>query len=222
MADILGLDEAVQALERLGQNAPKALADAVNHTSNQSRIALRHEMQSVFASPTPFTLNAIGVDAARPVGDPEGAVFVKDIASGRNNAPTDWFEPQVFGGERKHKASERTLHSLGVLPAGMYTVPGKGARLDSYGNMSRGQITQILASLQRSKNGSTGEKYFVIRRGARPIGVALRTGKSLEIVLVFTRQPSYSARLDYSTVVEQVADDNLLTNIDGAVVKLLS
>lgn len=223
MADVTGIAEAMQVLERLGKEAPKALADAINHTSNQSRIALRQEMQSVFASPTPFTLNSIAVEAARPVGDPEGAVFVKDMAGGKNSAPTDWLEPQVFGGGRKQKASERTLQSLGILPAGMYTSPGKGARRDAYGNMSRGHIVQILASLKRSRDGiKKDEQYFVMRRGAEPIGIAQRVGSSVQVVLAFTREPSYSERLSYGAVVAQVADENLLTNIDTAVVKLLS
>ena len=222
MADVTGLDEVLQVLDRLGNDAPKALADAINHTSNQSRIALKQEIQSVFASPTPFTLNAIAVDAARPVGDPEGSVFVKDMAGGKNKAPTDWLGPQVFGGERNQKASEKTLHALGVLPAGMYTVPGKGARKDSYGNISLGHIRQILTSLKRTKNGSKGEEYFVIHRGKSPIGIAQRVGKSAQVVLAFTKQPNYTERLDYSAVVERVADENLISNIDAAVVKLLS
>lgn len=222
MADITGFDEIAGVLDRLGKDAPKALADAINHTSNQARQALRQEMQSVFASPTPFTLNAIAVDIARPSGDPEGSVFVKDTTSGRNNAPVDWFKPQVFGGERGQKASERTLHALGVLPAGMYTVPGKAARRDSYGNMSRGQIVEIIASLKRSKGGAKDEQYFVIRRGSDAIGIAQRVGKSVQVVIAFTKEPNYNGRLKYDEVVERVADENLETNIDKAVLKLLS
>lgn len=222
MADVTGFAEIADVLDRLGKDAPKALADAINHTSNQARIALREEMQSVFVSPTPFTLNAIAVDIARPRGDPEGSVFVKDTSSGKNNAPTEWFKPQVFGGERVQKASERTLHSLGVLPAGMYTVPAKAARRDSYGNMSRGQIVEIIASLKRSKDGAKDEKYFVIRRGSNPIGIAQRAGRTVQVVIAFTKEPNYTSQLDYSDVVMRVADENLEANIDKAVVKLLS
>lgn len=230
MADVTGLDELLQVLDRLGKEAPKALADAINHTSNQSRIALKQEMQFVFTSPTPFTLNAIAVDVAKPVGDPEGAVFVKDMAGGKNQSPTDWLEPQVFGGERKLKDSEEKLRALGVLPAGMYTVPGKGAKIDAYGNMANSHIIQILWGMRRlkthgrSRRHSEGDRepFFILHRGGIPIGIAERTGKSIKVVLVFTSKPSYSKRLDYSAVVERVADENLLTNIDAAVVKLLS
>ena len=222
MADITGIDEIAGVLERLGKDAPKALADAINHTSNQARQALRQEMQSVFVSPTPFTLNAIAVDVARPSGDPEGSVFVKDTARNGSNTPVDWLKPQVFGGERAQKASERTLHALGVLPAGMYTVPGKAARRDSYGNMSRGQIIEMIASLRRSKNGAKDEKYFVIRRGLDAIGIAQRAGKSVQVVVAFTKEPNYNSKLKYDEVVERVADENLEANVDKAVIRLLS
>lgn len=230
MADLSGFNEAVQVLDRLGKDAPKALADAINHTSNQSRIALCQEMQSVFASPTPFTLSAVAVQAAKPVGDPEGAVFVKDVSNSRNNAPTDWLEPQVDGGDRKLKDSEDKLRKMGVLPAGMYTVPGKGARMDQYGNMSKGHIIQILWGMRRagehgrSRRHSSADKepFFVIHKNKRPIGIAERVGSSIKIVLVFTSKPAYSKRLDYSVVVERVADENLVSNIDQAVSKLLA
>lgn len=222
MADITGIDEIAGVLERLGKDAPKALADAINHTSNQARQALRQEMQSVFVSPTPFTLNAIAVDVARPSGDPEGSVFVKDTARNGSNTPVDWLKPQVLGGERAQKASERTLHALGALPAGMYTVPGKAARRDSYGNMSRGQIIEMIASLRRSKNGAKDEKYFVIRRGLDAIGIAQRVGKSVQVVVAFTKEPNYNSKLKYDEVVERVADENLEANVDKAVIRLLS
>lgn len=230
MTDITGFDEIAGVLDRLGKGAPKALSDAINHTSNQARQALRHEMQSVFASPTPFTLNAIAVDLARPISDPEGSVFVKDLAGRRNNAPTDWLEPQVDGGDRKLKDSEDKLRKMGVLPAGMYTVPGKGARMDQYGNMSKGHIIQILWGMRRagehgrSRRHSSADKepFFVIHKNKRPIGIAERVGSSIKIVLVFTSKPAYSKRLDYSAVVERVADENLVSNIDQAVSKLLA
>ena len=34
------------------------------------------------------------------------------------------------------------------MPRGWYAVPGAGARLDAYGNISRGQIVQILSQLR--------------------------------------------------------------------------
>lgn len=224
-----GIDEAIAAVGRLGKSAPAALSDAINHTSNQSRIALQEQAASVFESPTRFTTNAFAVQPAKPGSDVTGSVFVKDAKAG-NHAPEDWFEPQVFGGERKLKDSERKLQQMGILPAGMYTVPGRGARLDAYGNMSRQHIIQVLWGMRRltthgrsRRYGDKGrEPFFVIRRNGKAIGIAEREGRSVKVVLAFTRQPAYAARFDFHAVVEKVADDNLLANIDQAIAKSLA
>ena len=62
-----GLDDALVALAKLGDGlAPRALADALNHTANQARQALKAEMASVFDRPTPWALNSIRILAAKP------------------------------------------------------------------------------------------------------------------------------------------------------------
>ena len=48
----------------------------------------------------------------------------KDGAS-KGFAPEDWFKPQVRAGSSKR--SEDMLRTAGILPAGMFVVPGKGA-----------------------------------------------------------------------------------------------
>ncbi|WP_240931796.1 hypothetical protein [Azotobacter chroococcum] len=106
-----GLDEAFAALDRLAGDLPRrALADALNHTANQARIALRAEMESVFDRPTPFTLNALRIFNARP-DSLEAAIWVKDDKdnNAKGQAPEDWVAPQVFGGPRVDKKSEMLL-----------------------------------------------------------------------------------------------------------------
>ncbi|MBC7598731.1 MAG: hypothetical protein H7238_06885 [Polaromonas sp.] len=52
--------------------------------------------------------------------------------------------PHVYGGQRRFKAVEARLFSMGLLPAGFNAVPGAAASVDANGNMSRGQISQLL------------------------------------------------------------------------------
>ena len=239
-ADIDGLSEAIAAMERLSGDRPAAaLADALNHTANQARIALRAEINSVFNSPTPFTLNAVRVLHAKP-NTLDEAFFVKDEKDGASKgfAPEDWFRPQVEGGPRTVKRSEDMLRSAGILPSGMFIAPGKGARLDRYGNLSRGHMNQILSGLmaaedrsgasanatrsKRSMRKGNAAAFFVMRnKSGKAFGVGERRGQSLSVVLAFVKQPQYSQRLDFHGVVEQVADSNLENNIDLAVTKLL-
>lgn len=239
-ATIDGLSEAIAAMENLAGDKPAAaLADALNHTANQARIALRSEISSVFDRPTPFTLNAVRILHARPK-TLDAAVFVKDEKDGASKgfAPEDWFRPQVEGGRRTAKRSEDMLRNAGILPSGMFVVPGKGARLDRYGNLSRGHMNQILSGLMAAEDRSgasanaTRSKrsmrkghalaFFIMRdKSGTATGIGERRGKSMAVVLAFVSQPQYTQRLDFYAVVDKVADDNLEMNIDLAVTKLL-
>nr|WP_305846130.1 hypothetical protein [Pseudomonas aeruginosa] len=126
-----------------------------------------------------------------------------------------------------------------ILPAGSFVVPAEGARLDQYGNMSRGQMIQILSGLgaleyragfkgnatQSARSLAKGHQlaYFVMRRGRRPIGIAERRGRTLTMVLAFVRQPQYRVRFQFHEVVRRVAEDDarIEANIERALAKAL-
>jgi len=235
-----GLDEALDSLKQLsGPGAQRALALALNKMAEDAIKPLQSEVASVFDRPTPFTLNAFRIDYAKPSAL-EAAVAVKDEKSGSSSgqAPEAWFQPQVYGGGRALKASEKWLRRAGILPANMYVAPGKGARLDAYGNMSRGHIQQVLSGLKafdlsgsdhnatdsaRSVAKGHARAFFVVRKGKRAIGIAERRGKSMQMVLVFVREPNYSPRFDFHKVVRQVAENDALfeSHIDGALAAAL-
>ncbi len=40
------------------------------------------------------------------------------------------------------------MRQAGVLPGGMFWVPGSAAKMDRYGNISTGQIVQIVSALK--------------------------------------------------------------------------
>ncbi|MDF5937482.1 hypothetical protein P4234_00010 [Pseudomonas aeruginosa] len=136
------------------------------------------------------------------------------------------------------KASERNLRARGILPAGMFVVPAEGARLDQYGNMSRGQMIRSSPAwvpeyragfkgnaTQSARSLAKGHQlaYFVMRRGRRPIGIAERRGRTLTMVLAFVRQPQYRVRFQFHEVVRRVAEDDarLEANIERALAKAL-
>lgn len=236
-----GLDDALESLKQLQGNAPnRALAQALNNMAKETISPLQAEVASVFDRPTPFTTNAFRIDYAKP-GSLEAAVSVKDEKSGssKGQAPEDWFAPQVYGGERRLKASERWLRQAGILPAGKYVAPGPGARLDAYGNMSRGHIQQVLSGLRafdlsgsdhnatdssRSLAKGHASAFFVLRKGKRPIGIAERRGKAMQLVLLFVSTPNYAPRFDFHKVVRQVAENDALfeSYIDQALADALN
>lgn len=222
-----GLDDALDSLKQLQGNSPSyALAQALNNMAKETIAPLQAEVASVFDRPTPFTVNAFRIDYAK-ANALEAAVSVKDEKSGssKGQAPEAWFEPQVYGGARQLKASEKWLRQAGILPAGMYAAPGPGARLDAHGNMSRGHIQQLLSGLKafdlsgsthnasdsrRSRRKGHARSFFVLRRGNRALGIAERRGQSMQLVLVFVREPQYAPRFDFHKVVRQVAENDAL------------
>ena len=99
---------------------------------------------------------------------------------------------EIYGGQRRHKRHEVALQRLGILPSGMFIVPGEAAQMDGYGNMSASQIRQILSwfsaaemtagstqnmtekTRNRLRKGSmrkgrvtNGFEYFVVQPGQR-------------------------------------------------------
>lgn len=215
---------------------PAAVADAINHTAYQARKALTAEMASVFTDPTPWTLKSIQVFQAKPKSL-EAAIWINDYRASKNNAPDQWLRAEVFGGARGEKRLEKALRARHILPVGKFIVPGKGARLDAYGNLSRGHAMQILSGLgaaelyagvtanasrsRRSLAKGHAQAFFVLRRGKVPIGIAERRGKRMGLVLAFVDQPAYTRRLQFEDIVQRTADRELLTNLDLAIAKAL-
>lgn len=165
--------EVQRALSRAADQVPFALARALTRTAQDVREAQRKTLAGVFDRPTPYTLNSLYV---RPATKQrlEALVWVKDRA-GSSSHP---IMPQIDGGDRGLKRFEFRLVRAGFMRANERAVPGAGAVLDRYGNMSRGQIIKILSQLKtaavvgdtsdasdsrRSRAKRAKEAYFVSR-----------------------------------------------------------
>ncbi|MDB0572233.1 hypothetical protein LBW59_15840 [Ralstonia solanacearum] len=181
--------------DRLGNQLPYAAARALTRTARQAvKPAIIDEMRRVFDRPTPYTLNALYVRSATKAVL-EASVGVKDEV-GKGTAQERYLDPQVRGGGRNVKRFESMLRSVGALPADMFLVPGGAAKLDQYGNVSRGQIVEILAYLQafslsgfkanstpetkarrwKGRGKTPGYAYFVLSKpeGKLPAGIYKR------------------------------------------------
>ncbi len=185
---------------------PFATVLALNEVARQAQREVNQQMSRSFNRPTPFTLTATWVRRANKT-TLQAEVLLKD-ESFKSTPATKWLAPEVYGGVRPFKRYELALHRAGILPTGMFTVPGQGAKLDGYGNMSRGQLIQILAwfrafaetghhanttdkGRQRLSKGSTARakkyrpptSYFAVGRegrGGRQPGIYLRRGRAHE------------------------------------------
>ena len=167
---------------------------------------------------------------------PGDDVWLKDTYGG---ARTDihYLAPHIYGGGRVDKRSEEVMRLTGILPNGMQVVPGKAAKLDAYGNVSKGLIMQIMSALRISEtlSGHTSDRtsrsikrkknlpQFFVSRGApshlRP-GVWERSGKRVRPILMFTRSGQYETRFDFHGVAAKVADDVMPGHLRRAMLQL--
>lgn len=171
--------EVQKALGRLQKQLPFAMAAALTRTAHDVRDAERKEMARAFDRPTRYTLNSLYVKPATKA-QLVARVWVKD-----SDRAAHYLLPQIWGGSRPMKRFEELLRQRGIMGANERAVPGEGAKLDAYGNMSRGQIVQILSQLRtfnlagfdanatnskRSRAKRAKVKYFFARQGESRVG----------------------------------------------------
>lgn len=221
--------EAIRDVRATREQIPIASAKAMTFTAERVRDAEKQEINRVFDRPTPFTLSSLSMQGATPQRL-EARVWFKDLGGyggSRKNVSTEaghYLEPQVYGGGRVLKQFERYLQRAGILPVGMFAVPGAGAKLDGFGNMSRGQLVQILSALGAAEHSSGYFANKSRRKGARfnkatalifagiphpgmPAGVWMRQGLGrLKPLLIFVRAPRYNKRFNFYDVANTVAD----------------
>ena len=176
---IEGLDELKRTLADAPREIQVAAQRALLKTAHGIKDAEIAEMRRVFDRPTRWTLGAMKVRATNrftvEVGilDPDG--YYKRAAN--------YLGTQIEGGQRKFKGLEGSLQKRGLMPSGWFAVPGAGAKIDAFGNMSVGQIRQILSWFDAAENwaGSTQNMGFAGREKRRK---GTRTKMGFEYIVV--------------------------------------
>jgi len=130
---------------------PFATSLALNSTARLIRKEAVKEMKSVFDRPTRWTLASLQLKMSTKKKLVSRVEY--KAQAGR------YLSPEVSGGPRELKPYEKALWRFGVLPTGYYTVPGAGAKINKAGNMSPGQITQILTGVNSLPGMSDTEFY---------------------------------------------------------------
>lgn len=222
MAEFLDIRmEGYEEVARKLDGAPKAIKWAfvigATRTAKQMAAALKAEMPKSFDRPTPFAIRSIGWKGAT-LDNPVAKVGFGINAFARS-ARTDWARPEVHGGKRNAKALESKISAL-VGGGPWFVMPGGAAKLDRYGNLSAGMIQQVLSDLgiqsdtaqnatDRSRKRNRRSRYFVMKRGGAPIGIAVRDGRGkVSMALILTRtQPTYKPAYRMMEVGKKIVDD---------------
>lgn len=203
--------------ELRGRSIPRAMSNVVNRLAYNSRLKIQDEMKVKFRNPTAWTLGMFAVIPAKP-GQARAAIVTKDLTGSYKGgtAAARYLSPEVFGGERELKPSEKLLSSISE---GQEWVPGRDAPLNSNGNIRLSEIVKILADLgklksgprRRSKGGksiqATGQ-YFVARDAGtgKAVGIYKRTGKGKGFLEILRFIPT-NARYRPSLPAQRIVDD---------------
>jgi len=210
---------------------PYATALALTRTAQLMQQALVENMRKVFDRPTPYTLSSTYIKPATKT-QLYAEVFLKNYAS--KGVPASVFlAPQIYGGQRNLKSSEKMLQKAGYLPSGMVWVPGSGARMNGYGNIMPSQLVQVVSALQAfpqagylanrsNRAGARGNKtsmqFFVGKPagGRLPLGVYMRTKSGLKPILIFVKSPNYKPRFHFFDVAKQTYETNFQEQFNKA------
>lgn len=220
---------------------PFATSVAINNTAKEVQEALAGETR-VFDRPKQLTKKGTYLKRS----DKRNLTAEVGLKQRELGGPVnEYLQAEVEGGRRAMKRSEILLQRAGILPPGYQTRPGSGARMDAYGNMSRGQIVQILsyfktfggietsgrnrskttqsAKLNRGTKRRAAVEYFVVPEGQPGLatGVWQRKGRNVAPILIFIKPPTYRKRYDFYSVSMKTAQKRIDHHFDIALRRAL-
>ena len=226
------------ALEQSVKHAQYATLVAMNKSAEIARAALVKQMPVIFDRPTSWVINSLRIQYAKDRAKPVAYIGFKDRNSAdfQGAATKTMIFPHVDGGTRPFKAMEARLMGMGLMPSGWNAVPGGAAVLDANGNMSRGQISQLLnvlgtyteagynkanaKTVKRLQKGSAKKGIYGFTYWVNPVGgvqgkhlqpgvyqrVITAFGTSLKPILIFVRRAQYRKRFDFYGVAYDAFD----------------
>lgn len=176
---ITGLAELRKSLAQFSDRRfAAAIATALTRTARDIEQEWRAQMGAELDRPSARTVRGTVVQMAK-ADKLEARVAMRGDA-GQVGTPAGWLRPVEFGGSRLTKRFEQVLQARGAMPRGTFAVPGDGAKLDRYGNVSRGQIIEALNQL--GVDFSAGYSNVIARAAAKRAASAARSGRAYFVV----------------------------------------
>ena len=229
-------DELIKNLDIVRRvQMPFVASWALNQLGPKIRKFHQTEMARDFENPVPFTVNSPrwGASGYQPWSRSTkqnlemGFWISEDGAKGQD--PARYLFPQVQEQGRSRKPIyvtrfSKALRRRGYLDGSEYALPiraSSAARLNSYGNISPGQYTQVLYSIGamsefvnrqagKSKRGPSKEYFVATRRNGINLspGIYRRKGGDLAMLFKFLPEaPSVTPKYDFYGLTEDLARD---------------
>jgi len=231
------IKEAQRALDVVSKRQiPFATVLMLNELAKSTKKRTEIDIKRNLDRPTNYAQRMMGVKFANKA-NLTSQVNVRGSVSG---GETKVLEHLFAGGGRKGKGFEGTLVSKGIMPNGMYAMPGEGAPLDFYGNIKRSFIRQLIDYLTANKvvkksaqfenrqrkqvKGATSSQYFVVnqkKQGGLPLGIwqhiGFGSGKALRPVIIFvSREPVYDRYFNLGNTAQQAVARDARFEFDKA------
>lgn len=206
----------------------RIFAKASTRVAFAARKSVMAKLPEIFDRPTRFTINSIRVTPAKQ-DDLQSIVYISDDAA-KGISPRKYLGPEIQGGGRGPKRSERALQLKGMMRPDQSLMPAEKLPLDQFGNVSGPTMKRILSRLAAlgeqgySANVSkatkaklrkagltvqkTGTDYFIAKdKGSgEPLGIWQLVQKGqVKPALIFTdRRPAYRTRFPFVATVMAV------------------
>lgn len=220
---------------------PFATSMAINATARTVREATLADMATQFDRPTPLVMKSLFITPATKARL-QAAVYLKDREIGGKNSRSmaEILGHQFAGGTRLRKRLEDAFTGAGLISPGEYLVPGPDAKLDQYGNLSRGQTQQIYAALRlfrdpyqnvtQSKRSqrhakAAGRIFWSDGRGAnkRRRGLWATDARGFpKLLMLVIPTPVYRRRIDMDRIAGPIVARDFSANFDAALTKALA
>src|SRR5574343_1170170 len=234
---ITGLDELRRNLSEFSDRRfAAAVATALTRTARVVQTAWQAELREKVDRPTPLTERAPIVEQATAQSLTAIVRMRDQVAAGQ--PPSLYLQPPTFGGGRQLKQFEKALIAQGSMPSGTFAVPTDYAKRDAYGNVTRGQLVQILvqlaggsvsggyrrvisASAQRRAQAAirAGKEYVAVlqREGKLRPGIYGREGNKLRMVFSYESRVTYRRMLSLADRAKTAVDASLQDELRRAV-----
>lgn len=195
---VTGINELRSEFKEFSERRLNAVvATALTRTAKTVSQGWSANIRGAIDRPTDRTIKAVSFTGAR-ADSLQSIVFLKDRMG--DASPSVYLAPHEFGGDRLLKKFERALISSGAMPSGHFTVPGKHATLDGYGNVSRSQLVAVIRSL--GSQYSPGYQRVISRDAKKVLKAQSRHGRQYVAV---TPQEASRARVSPG-IYERMAD----------------
>lgn len=225
-----GLKKMTKDLDDMARKQiPFAMMRGINETAKEVKKAEDKKIKRVFKKPTKTTQNSVIILFAKKT-KLEATVKIKDKPfSGSNFSIADYLAPQIFGGSRSRKGSEKRLQASGRMTKGRSLFPGQGTKLNKFGNIPKGHMTRIMSAVgghhdaQQNTTAKSKKRnknvigFFVVKKGnvstkhLHP-GIYKRVGRKLIPVIIYGKKPKYQVRFRFFDVADKVINKRLTAN----------